>query len=97
LLATAFHTKKNTNLLTPQSHEITLITKGIFITFQYRQNPNDFITIDADSFNLKDEHTQKRVKGLFYRMLPGFRKSGAIWKVPRFRQFDLLVRDVLLE
>jgi hypothetical protein len=69
--------------LAPQSHEITLTNKGIFITFQYRHIPNDFITIDVDSINPKDEHTQKRVKDLFYRMLPGFRNIVAFWKVPR--------------
>jgi hypothetical protein len=49
---------------------------------------------NVDSINPKDEHTQKRVKSLFYRMLPGFRNIVAIWKVPRLRLFDLLVRDV---
>jgi hypothetical protein len=67
--------------------------KGIFITFQYRHSPNNFITIAVDNVNPKDENTQKRVKGLFYRMLPGFRNIVAFWKVPRLRPFDLLVRD----
>ena len=80
--------------LTPHSHEATLTTKGIFITFQYRHISNDFIKIDVDSINPKDEHTQKILKSLFYRMLPGFRNIVAIWKVPRLRLFDLLVRDV---
>jgi len=80
--------------LAPQSPEITLTTKGIFISFQYRHSPNDSITIDVDTISPEDEHTQQRVKGFFYRMLPGFRNIVAFWKAHRLRPFDLLVRDV---
>jgi len=33
------------------------------------------------------------VKGLFHPMLPDFRNSTALWKVPRLRQFVLLLRS----
>jgi len=76
--------------MTPQSHNYQMN----FHCVSVRHSPNDFITIDVDSINPKDEHTQKREKGIFSRILPGFRNIVAFWKVPRIRTFDLLVRDV---
>jgi hypothetical protein len=47
LLAPKCLSHKEHQPLTPQSHEVTLTTKSILITFQYRRIPNDFITIEC--------------------------------------------------